>query len=215
MPLSHCGVLSEIDKSIKILPIRGVDTGRYGFFGLETAQTLATFKTFLPALASRLTGGVISIPLLEDKFPKSVGEQKETAENLRQVANLASALNLRLALETEWPAGQAIDFLGLLNCQNVGLCYDIGNATSYGFDCPREICQLEKRIFDVHLKDREVGKTQSMLLGTGDADFPGCFKVLKEIDYRGGFTMQAWRGEDYLKDTEIQLTFVKKCLSSL
>lgn len=207
--------LTEIDQISKILPIRGIDCGRYGFFGSGATKVIDDFKLLLPALSSRLTGGVISVPLLESNFPKSANEKKETVENLRQVANLAKSLNLRLALETEWPVDQVVDFLDLLNCVNVGVCYDIGNATSYGFDCPAEIRQFGQKIFDVHLKDREVGKTQSMLLGEGAADFPSCFHAFKDIDYKGGFTLQAWRGEDYLKDAETQLAFIKKCLSSL
>src|SRR3989344_730933 len=88
-------VLSEIDKSIKILPIRGVDTGVYGFFGAGVSNTISAFKIFLPAVADRLTGGILSIPLLEKNFPKSEIEKKETAKSLRQVANLGEALGLR------------------------------------------------------------------------------------------------------------------------
>ena len=207
--------LKHIDEAIKILPIRGIDTGRYGFFGEDGRQTLETFSLFLPALAPHLTGQTLSVPLLEDKMPRTTAERQEVIFNLNEVANLATSLNLRLALETEWSAEAALGFLSELDRSNVGICYDIGNATSYGFDCPTEIRTLGAKIFDVHLKDRKVGESQSQLLGTGDADFPACFAAFKEIDYKGGFTLQAWRGENYLEDAKTQLTFVRKCLSSL
>jgi sugar phosphate isomerase/epimerase len=65
------------------------------------------------------------------------------------------------------------------------------------------------------VKDRKIGKTQSMLLGTGDADFKGCFTALKAIGYKGVLTIQAWRGEDYLRDAQNQLQFIISTLSSL
>ena len=207
-------VLVELDRAVKILPIRGIDCGRYSFFGPNAETTIEDFKILLPILAPRLTGGIISIPLLENNFPKSLEAKNEVIKNLRQIAGWSKNLGLKIALETEWPAGELIDFLKQFDQTNIGVCYDIGNATSYGFDCSAEIQQLGQKIFDVHLKDRKVHSTQSMMLGTGDADFPSCFKALKEIDYRGGFTMQAWRGEDYLTDAKTQLTFIKKCLSS-
>lgn len=197
--------LAEIDRAIQVLPIRGVDCGLI---------ELTKLKTLLPILSPRLKGGVVCTPLLETKAPKSDVEWARTADNLRQLAKIAKSTNLRIGLETELPADQLISFLDQLNLENVGVCYDIGNATSYGFDCPAEIRALGAKIFDVHLKDRKVSESQARPLGTGDVDFPTCFAALKEIDYRDGFILQAWRGENYLKDAETQLTFIKKCLSS-
>lgn len=205
--------LEQIDKVTQILPIRGLDMGRYSFFGKDSATTLEAFQLLLPALAPRLTGQTISIPLLEDKMPRVAREHSETRNNLRRVADLGASLNLRLALETEWPVKLALGFLNELDRPNVGICYDIGNAVSYGFNGPAEILMFKERIFDVHLKDRRIGATQSLLLGTGDADFLGCFTALKTINYAGGFTLQAWRGPDYLEDAKSQLAFVKNTLN--
>jgi sugar phosphate isomerase/epimerase len=54
-----------------------------------------------------------------------------------------------------------------------------------------------------------------MLLGTGDADFKGCFAALKAIGYQGVYVIQAWRGADYVKDAQDQLRFTISLLSSL
>ncbi|MEK7552844.1 MAG: sugar phosphate isomerase/epimerase [Patescibacteria group bacterium] len=199
-------VLTMVDQAIRTLPVRGVDCGLVG---------LSKLKTLLPVLAHRLVDGVICIPLLEVRAPKSDAEWTKTADDLRQLSGIARLANLRIALETELPADQLMSFLDGLRLDNLGVCYDIGNATSYGFDCPTEIRTLGARIFDVHLKDRKVGESRSQLLGTGDADFKGCFEAFKAIDYRGGFTLQAWHGEDYLQDATNQLAFVKKILKQI
>jgi sugar phosphate isomerase/epimerase len=58
------------------------------------------------------------------------------------------------------------------------------------------------------LKDRKVDSEQSVLLGTGVADFDACFRALKEIEYQGAYTLQAWRGDEFLVDARAQLAFV-------
>lgn len=197
--------LEIIDRTIKTLPIAGIDCG---WLDLDLLYDI------LPALAPRLSAGIAAIPLLEDKAPKSESDWDAAGLILKRLSAKAKTLQLRLALETELPAEKLKRFLDKLECGNVGVCYDIGNATSYGFDCPEEIRLLGAKIFEVHIKDRKVGGA-SFLLGEGDAKFADCFAALKEIGYGGGYTLQAWRGDDYLADAKLQLAFVKNGLNKI
>lgn len=207
--------LSRIDRVRAILPIGSIDCNVYPLFGIGAERTLSDFRVLLPALAPRLSTGIVVIPLLISSAPKTDPEKEETARTLNELIAAAAPLGLRIALETEMPANELLSYVDSFHSPTIGVCYDIGNCTSYGFDCPADMRTLGERIFDVHIKDRRVGSEQSMLLGTGDADFDACFKALKEINYSGAYTLQAWRGADYLADAAAQLSFVSNKLHTL
>lgn len=183
-------------------------------FGTEAAISLEAFRAMFPALSGRLSTGVVSIPLLEDHAPKTAEQKKEALHTIGVLAAIAEPLGVRIALETEMPANELTLFVDSLCMKNVGVCYDLGNTVSYGFNAPAEISALQHRIFEVHLKDRKKGTTQSLLLGTGDADFAACFTALAEIGYTGVYTLQAWRGDDYRADAITQRAFVKRLLAN-
>ena len=204
--------LKKIDQARAILPISSIDCGTYGLFGPEAKIALRDFPKLFSAASGRLSTKVISLALLERNAPKSETEKREAGQTITTLADLAAPFGLRLALETEMPAPELITFIDSLKAENVGVNYDLGNTTSYGFDCPAEILTLGKRIFEVHFKDRKIGQTQSLLLGSGDVKWSESFRALRTIGYTGAYTLQAWRGKDYLNDAVTQLTFVKNGL---
>lgn len=207
--------VSRIEIASQQVPVSSVDCGRYKLFGPEAAASIQAFKTFIPLVAPHLSTKTLSVPLLEDQAPATSDEKTEAHQSISTIAAVAKEHGLKIALETEMPAGELAAYIDSCAEKNIGVSYDIGNCTSYGFDCPNDIKTLGARIFEVHVKDRKIGKTQSMLLGTGDADFKGCFTALKAIGYKGVLTIQAWRGEDYLRDAQNQLQFIISTLSSL
>ncbi len=208
-------IISRIDASARTVPISSVDCGRYKLFGPEASASIGMFKMFIPLVAPRLSTKTLSVPLLEDQAPATPDERADAHKSISMIAKVAKEHELKIALETEMPAEELAAFTDSFSEKNVGVSYDVGNCTSYGFNCVRDIKTLGARIFEVHLKDRKVGSTQSLLLGTGDADFKGCFAALKAIGYTGIYTIQAWRGTDYLKDAQDQLRFVTSTISSL
>lgn len=153
---------------------------------------------------------LILIPLLEDNAYPTDEEQSEVIANLTPAIREAERLGVRIGFETEMPITKLIPFLDRFASHSVGVYYDIGNCTSYGFDCPSDLLTLGKRVFGVHIKDRKAGSAQSVMLGAGDANLSGCLAALKEMRFEGIPIMQAWRGEDYLKDAENQLHFLQR-----
>lgn len=147
---------------------------------------------------------LLTIPLLEANAPKTDDEKQKIINALNQV----TLGEVRIALETEMTVEELKDYCS----DQIGVLYDIGNCTSYGFDCPEDLRKLKEKVFAVHLKDRKVGTTQSLMLGTGDAKFVECFQALSDIGYHGALIMQGWRGEDYLQDARNQLAFIRSQL---
>ncbi|WP_255596886.1 sugar phosphate isomerase/epimerase family protein [Paludisphaera rhizosphaerae] len=66
----------------------------------------------------------------------------------------------------------------------IGCCIDCGHFLRSKEDPVRAAEVFGKRVFGVHLKDVKDAKTFTVL-GKGDLNYPGLFKVLKADDYRG------------------------------
>ncbi|TSC78306.1 MAG: xylose isomerase domain-containing protein [Parcubacteria group bacterium Gr01-1014_33] len=185
---------------------------KYPLVGRDPVQVVN--RELIPQMqyAAKIGQNLILIPLLEDHAVKSEGEKQKIISVITQALNGMRDNTLRIAFETELPVNELIDFVDRFKSPRVGVYYDIGNCTSYGFDCPRDFKMLGTRVFGVHVKDRKGGSTQSVILGTGDADFEKCFAVLSEIGYNGTYILQAWRSDDYLGDAKRQLEFVREIL---
>jgi hypothetical protein len=205
-------ILAQIDEARTIVPIQALDSShQYPWFGPEASATIDAFELLLPTLVPRLTGSII-LPLLLHNAPHANEEKEQTRNTLVQLLELGAPFNACFALESEMHAQELADFVDSFNNPRLGVCYDLGSATAYGFDTPTELRMLGKRIFEVHIKDHKrghiIGTNPSVKLGDGDADFIGCFEALQAIGYTGGVTLQAWRGVDYLADAVEQLAFI-------
>jgi hexulose-6-phosphate isomerase len=211
--------LAGIDEARKTLPIHSIDCGRTFLFGPELPQTRKDFAALLPALAGRLRSRVVVVPMLIEYAPRSHADKKEAQEVLRELISIAEPLDLRFGLETDMPANELAEYVDSFDSTRIGVCYDLGSAVTLGFDVVKEIESLGNRIIEVHLKDHKktdvLGVHRSARLGQGDVDFAACFGALRNVDYRGGYTLQAFRGEEYLEDAGSQLQFVRQQLHAI
>jgi L-ribulose-5-phosphate 3-epimerase len=186
---------------------------RRGFFGAHSQDVEYILEKLL--INSDLAGiELILIPLLEAMH---IGKRSQKLEVFERVSRVLEKVSngVQIAFETELNVNELIDFVDCFEDERVGVYYDIGNCTSYGFDCPSDIRQLGSRIYGIHIKDRHHRSTESVKLGTGDADFAACFNALAEIGYEGQMILQAYRGDDYVQDAKAQLTFVQRILEEV
>jgi len=184
------------------------------FFGDDAIQSIELLKKLI--LNSKAVGiKSIVIPFLEELAIKDEITKKEIIANIKKVIPVAEQNNVKLNFETEMNSDELIDFINSFNSSFVGVCYDLGNAVSYGFNLSKDIKQLDKFIGEVHLKDRKIGTTKSVLFGQGEVNFRACFVALKDINFNSPIVLQAWRGEDYLNDAKMQLNFIKSTIDSI
>lgn len=183
------------------------------FLGSDADDARTTLKTIIRNARMLAEVPIITVPFLED-YPLAKNSEKEEAlVHLKKVLEETKGIPFRIALETELTARELLDFLARANDDRLGVCYDMGNCTSYGFDCPKDIQMLSSHIFDVHVKDRRVGNVESMPFGTGDTDFRGCFAALRRGAYSGPLILEAWRSAAYIEDARRQLLFVQNLLN--
>ena len=94
----------------------------------------------------------------------------------------------------------------------VGVCYDLGNAAALGFDTVNEIRTLKDAIRLVHVKDRMKNNGPNVVIGKGKVDFMRSFQALRDISYRGNFTLETSPGKHPEKNAEFHLKKTKEFL---
>ena len=116
--------------------------------------------------------------------------------------------NIKLSLETDWPAEEFADLLKKLP-EAIGANYDIGNSASLGYDLSKEFDAYGDRINDIHIKDRLIGGG-SVFLGTGSADLKHALAAIKKINFKGPLIMQAFRDNFGTSVLLEQLDYLRK-----
>ncbi|MHB1330564.1 MAG: sugar phosphate isomerase/epimerase family protein [Minisyncoccota bacterium] len=150
---------------------------------------------------------LVVIPFVEDNLPDTDRDLEVVAENLRTVIDLDQG-KVDIALEVDLPTDRILSLVEAIGSPRVGVCYDTGNAMTFGFDAGDDIRKLGQHLKEIHIKDRIVGTRQSVYLGEGSVNFRDVFAALHEVSFDGFHILQTWRGEDYLSDAKRQMEFV-------
>ena len=121
---------------------------------------------------------------------------------------------VNLSLETDLNPSQFENLLTILDSPYVTVNYDIGNSAALGYDYTDELRAYGERISDIHIKDRKLG-SDSVILGSGNADIPGFIEYLSHFNYQGPFIMQSYRDDEGISVFKHQLDWLKQNVPSL
>lgn len=114
-------------------------------------------------------------------------------------------------LETDLPYEEHIQLIAPFG-DRVGICYDTGNRTSFGFDPHQEILLFNAHIKHIHIKDKNKdGK--NVLLSEGIVDFDAVFQSLAVINYAHAFTLETNRGENEEQTAKKHIVFLKNLIT--
>jgi len=139
--------------------------------------------------------GTIVVPLVDNGgFENELQEDALVAFMLAQV-DLFREIGLRIIFESDFVPSELARFISRLPADIFGVNYDIGNSAALGYKPEEEFAAYGHRILNVHVKDRVLGGT-TVPLGTGNADFPTVFRLIREADYGGYLIMQTARAKD-------------------
>ena len=95
---------------------------------------------------------------------------------------------------------------------SVGLCVDTGHFQRVGEDPLAVITEFADRVHGVHLKDMVKGANgewEDRIVGKGNLDLPALMKKLKEIGFKGYFSLE------YESDPGDPLPAMRQCLQEL
>lgn len=161
--------------------------------------------------AIKLGAKLIVIPLFEKSIVNGQIELKKVCDWLTGINDRQGNL-VKFALETEL---DVLDLSGVLkDYENIGICYDIGNATGFGYNTVQELVEgFEKElIYEIHIKDKD-SNCSTVLLGTGEAKIEECIGVAKDYHYKGNFILESYyRGLNSIQDTVDNINYIKKIL---
>jgi hexulose-6-phosphate isomerase len=152
---------------------------------------------FLNVLSSCSIAGVeiVVVPLVDNGEFDSLSQRNRFVEFILCNLNLIVDLNIKIAFETSLPPFEYLNFLNMFGqTHNIGVNYDLGNSASLGFEPTVEVSTLNKKIINVHLKDRKL-YGQTVPFGRGDTDFLTAWRELKKIGYEGNFIIQGARSD--------------------
>ena len=102
-----------------------------------------------------------------------------------------------LGLEMELPCEQYVGIVRLKPHRNLGIYYDVGNATAAGYDPASDLRAIGPHLVGLHLKDRR-RNGPTVPFGEGHTDFAAVVKALKQIEYSGTLVLEAPSGVEYL-----------------
>ena len=177
---------------------------------MDNSVANASIEILLKLIKNSAKIGItdIVIPCVDQSTLRSTKDQKKLLENLHQPIELATKLNINLALETDLAPIPFLDLLNKFDADIVKVNYDIGNSASLGFDIFEEFKLYGDRISDIHIKDRELGGG-SVELGKGNANFTSFFEVLSSIDFNGPIVMQVYRDDEGIEIFKKQFNWFK------
>jgi len=138
---------------------------------------------------------MIVVPLVDNGRIENEQQEDSLLSFMLSSAELFSALGLRIIFESDFAPSELARFIGRLPADTFGVNYDIGNSAALGHIPEEEFASYGPRIANVHVKDRLLGGT-TVPLGTGSAEFPTVFRLLRETAYSGNFIMQTARAID-------------------
>lgn len=126
-------------------------------------------------------------------------------DGLKAAAETAEKHGVSLALESTLSAAQHQQIIDSVGSAAVGVYYDMGNATGFGYDAPSEIRALGSAIVQMHIKD-----TGGNHAGEGDVDFPAVFDAVHAIGYDSWFVLETPGKDEPVASAEKNLNFVRK-----
>ncbi|HTI72842.1 MAG TPA: sugar phosphate isomerase/epimerase [Candidatus Limnocylindria bacterium] len=97
---------------------------------------------------------------------------------------------------------------------HLGVCMDIGWITSTGMDAQKVYKDYQGRVYDLHLKDKRIEKTQGddvyfdTQIGEGRANLKGLFETLKAEHYTGKLAIET-DSPEFAKDPNEFVTKAK------
>ena len=148
---------------------------------------------WLLARAAALGAWYVVLPFVDASSLRTAADRDALRAVLGEVLPVARRLGVEIHLETDLPPQEFTGMLAGFDDRWLKANHDIGNSAALGHDPDEELRILGPRIGSVHVKDR-VLRGASVALGTGNADFPSSFRLLRAAGYARPFILQASRG---------------------
>lgn len=147
--------------------------------------------------------------LPHDERGPGAGERHTMVMRLRELAAVFATWSVKVALETgQEDARTLIAVLNDLGKPVVGVNFDPANMILYGMGDPvSALRSLAPWVRQVHIKDAKASREAAswgaeVAVGTGEVDWPGFFRVLKEQDVDVDLVIEREAGHSRIDDVK-------------
>lgn len=130
-------------------------------------------------------------------------------KNISMLANYAKDENVKLLIETNLSGDETLNYLLKVESKEVGIVYDVGNATDCDHNIEHDLDVLSGVISHIHIKDKDLFG-ENVPLGEGIVDFSRFFDKLKNNKYKGAFTLETSRGLSAISAATNNLNYIKE-----
>lgn len=152
---------------------------------------------------------ILVVPLFEKSNPE-IANEYILSEVLGYLTEEARRFEIEIAIETDISDEQVLNLLKI--CNDLRICYDIGNATGKGKNVLQELEALKEKIIEVHIKDKQIGALSTML-GAGDVDFDAIFNSKRIARSNSIYILETYFGQNAVEDTLKNLEFIRKYIA--
>ena len=176
----------------------------------ERAAVAADVEGLIEAAAD-LGAGTILVPFFYEAEIESEADRERVVAAVRDLAPAAEDAGVTLALETTLPPEEDRAMLDAIDSSAVGIYYDVGNSTWFGYDPAREFDLVGESIAMMHVKDSVEGSGDAML-GAGEVDFEGFADALATLGYEGWLVLETVHRGDPVADAAANLAFLREAV---
>ena len=153
----------------------------------------------------------VILPVMDAMSLKS----KESKEILKKVFyKVLNDHSPAILLESDLSAIQLKAFIDQLELENIGVLYDLGNATAMGFDIESDLKLLSPLIKEVHIKDRFINNGSSARLGSADTSFYKAIKILKKLSWNGSLILETPILNNWEDEAKANFSFTKSLIEA-
>jgi L-ribulose-5-phosphate 3-epimerase UlaE len=150
----------------------------------------------------------ITIPFMDETKISNENDMGNLKNRLSGLYGLLKKKDMVLSFETDLDAKSNTHLMKIMNCDNIKMQYDIGNAAGWGFDILDALHILKQYIAGIHIKDKD-SAGNNVLLGTGIVDVKKILPSLRTLPFCKTFILEAAMGDDPIGSARTQLTFVR------
>ncbi|HEU4551140.1 MAG TPA: sugar phosphate isomerase/epimerase family protein [Rhizomicrobium sp.] len=157
---------------------------------------------------------MLEVPLMGDASLQNDAARTHFDDVMSRVLPRAERLGVDIVLESDLPPRKLADLMNSYDHPRLGINYDMGNSTWFGYDPDGELALYARHVRNIHVKDCTIGG-YSVPLGSGDTRFGSVFSQLRAAGYKGDFVLQAARQDDDIGAGRDYLAFTKGWIDTL
>ena len=146
-------------------------------------------------------------------FDKSDFKASDIVNQISNLAAIAESQDIKILIESNESASNILKFLNGITSPDVGVVYDIGNASFCGHNIKEDLLLLREKLVHIHVKDKTLSG-ENVPLGSGMVNFGKVFKSISEMQYKGAFTLETCKGESSLISAKTNFEFVQEYMTS-